>query len=165
MRRLIVPILALILLAACSGDADEAAVEPGEAAPAGQAEPAAEGLPPAEEAAEAVLQANFRGQHGRAFDMLHPAQQELMTRDGYVECMRSNMPTTVMSEFEVVDTYEERTTIPGTDEEVDSVAVTWEADLSGEPGTGTNQLVAVDGEWRAFLTQEFLDRCAGTDDV
>ena len=95
------------------------------------------------------MQQLSRGQMGRQWDDLHPAQQALIPRDHFVQCggIEVNIDGT-----KVIETYEEEVLIPGTDQRVQSTAVTVEMTFSsGEAKrtqTQTFHEILVDDEWR-----------------
>ena len=79
--------------------------------------------------------------------MLHPAQQALVSKDDFTECsaMQGAVDLEVVS---IKDEYEETRTLPGTDLQVETVALTVELRSGMQTDTTTMHLMNVDGEWR-----------------
>lgn len=94
------------------------------------------------------------GQYRRAYNEIHPAQQELFTADEYEDCLTDRGAGAV--EFEgltVKETYTESVTVDGTGQEAESVAITAEVRF-GELGTQTDTYheIQVEDEWRFIVT-------------
>ena len=93
------------------------------------------------------------GQYARLYDTLHPAQQELISEDEFVECYHREIDGVDVVGVEVVEEFEEEVDLPGTDlEDQDSVALT--VRLTVRQGqqmasdTDTFHEFEVDGDWR-----------------
>lgn len=117
------------------------------------------------EALEQFLERTATGQHGQNYDVLHPAHQDLFDRDHYIDCAdEMNTASVNLDGFTVTNETEEQVTLPGTDVEVDAVAVTFEAELGTPAGTqsisDTARVIDVDGEWR-FAANEAETFAAG----
>ena len=95
----------------------------------------------------------FDGQFGRVWDQLHPAHQEVVPRDLYVEC--SSQQTFPDMEIGVEEVYEETMDVARVGP-IDTMAVTLNFTNNGNSQTITEQLVEVDGEWRWILEEEAL---------
>lgn len=118
--------------------------------------------------AQGVVQAVWgdylNGRWGPAWDMLHPAQQALIPRDTFIERMSSEigaLPAGV--NVEVVGTYREPITIPGTALSASSTAVTTELSDGGQSTSRriTTHAVQVGGAWRWVMSTDALDTLGG----
>lgn len=88
-----------------------------------------------------------RGQSGRLWDELHPADQAIVTRARFVQCQHNdgfNLKT-----FKVLETYDEPTDVGGTTSPSTAVSVR----VTSEDGetTATMHAVSVGGKWRWIL--------------
>ncbi len=162
-RRWVIAVVLAATLAACSGSKSDK-----DAQPAGSTKPAAAeattetsaaAAEPDESAADflkRVIEAEAKGQLGRAYDMIHPAQQALFTRDNYANCTGAGDGADLTG-FEEVETYTENVDIPGTDLVVPATAVTAKItlDVSGRKVSDTTTLhaISVDGQW-AFVVDK-----------
>jgi len=100
-----------------------------------------------------------QGQVGRLWEEMHPAHQQLISRSTYMLCTR-DMPIELTG-VEVIDTYPERYTIPGTNVETDSTAVTFTVEQPGGGSwTDTSHEVKVRGRWRFTVADP--DGCLST---
>lgn len=101
------------------------------------------------------------GQGGRAYESLHPAHQEIIDRDLYIQCVTGIGAE--VDDFEVLDSYEEDYLIPGTDLRVMSTVITYRAEFdNGRSISDTGHMIAVDGEWLYAINepQPFIEgRC------
>jgi hypothetical protein len=92
------------------------------------------------------------GQFGPLYDELHPAQQAVIDKSGFMQCAAK----AVVGEFKVTkikDQYAEKVDIPGTDVKgVDSVALTAEVRSGTDTDTLTLHEIEVDGEWLWVVT-------------
>jgi hypothetical protein len=162
-------ILALVLAGCSDGDSEEGGDD---ASPAAEADTTEAGeadgdVEPTEDPGDSVvayLTAAGRGQFGRMWDQLHPAQQAVIDRDTYVDCQEERTTAVDIEEIEVVETFEDEIAIAGTDERTQTTAVTvrveWSIGAQDFSGTETINLAAVDGEWRAFFSSELLEDCS-----
>jgi acetaldehyde dehydrogenase (acetylating) len=90
------------------------------------------------------------GQWGRLYDMLHPAQQALVTRDQFITCSaKTSQPA--ISVGSVKEIFDEVVDVPGTPLHVPSRAVTFEAHSGGAKDVVTQHVVDIDGTWRWIL--------------
>jgi hypothetical protein len=114
--------------------------------------------PTSGESAESALRRQFdelnKGQFGKEWDELHPAQQAIISREHYIECgAKANLPT--VDSADVIETYQEDVTIPGTSVKASSIALTVKLELSlgllKNEATDTYHEVQVDGVWRWAL--------------
>lgn len=137
--------LAVLVLAGCGGDGDDET-----AVPTTTTEKPDPGDPG--EAAEERFRSYSRGQWQRVYALIHPAQQEILSEDEFVACMDARPPVPAIDEFEVLETFDETVTVPGTEERAESTAVTFRADADGETVEDTMHLIDVDGEWRFYLS-------------
>lgn len=107
------------------------------------------------EAAEAQarqLELESKGQWGRLWDELHPAQQAVVDRDLFASCaQRSTDSPLVFDDIDFIESFEEPITVAPMDEPVESVALTYRLALGSESVTRTTHQVLVDGTWRWSL--------------
>ena len=93
-----------------------------------------------------------KGQWGREWDELHPAQQELVPRDLFIQCAPAGLEVQVT---DVLETYEEDVVIDGTDQSVRATALTVEFKSGQDPlansDIDTFHEVVVAGEWRWIM--------------
>lgn len=159
--------LAALVLAACGGgDAKPAeAAETAVAVTASQQPQGTAGASPtastptatakpkekAEDAFKRQLGFLEKGQSGRAYDEIHPAQQAIIPRDLYMKCV-SEGGAFAIDKLKVIETYPEAVRIPGTMVDVDSTAVTVEYTMRRGTQTATftttSHEILVDGKWR-----------------
>jgi hypothetical protein len=106
--------------------------------------------------AEAAVRRQFdfvdKGQWGRQWEELHPAQQAFVPRERFVECADERLSGMDIVSVKVLETFEEESLIPGTDMSVPSTALTVEVEfkqgLLHNKDTDTVHVFLVDGEWR-----------------
>lgn len=121
-----------------------------------------------EDPAVAALRRQFdflsKGQHGRIWDELHPAQQALLPRDAYAACAdAATAGGFTIVELDVDEVYDEQIVIPGTSTSATAKAITIRMTLrsgteSGEL-TDTFHEIDVDGAWRWSMTSDRIDEC------
>jgi hypothetical protein len=100
------------------------------------------------------LEYELSGEFARSWDELHPAHQEVVTRERYAECraelFERSSPATELRSFEVLDVTDDVAPIAGVAES-SSKAVTAEITIgvNGDSGTALDTLhaVSVDGRW------------------
>jgi hypothetical protein len=88
-----------------------------------------------------------RGQSGRLWDELHPADKAIVTRARFVQCEHNdgfNLKT-----FKVLETYDEPTDVAGTS--TPSTAVSVRATSEDGETTATMHAVSVGGKWHWIL--------------
>lgn len=139
---------ALILaLAGCGGGDDSVATSTTAEAPTQSTTTAKPADSP--EKGVAALKHQFdlisKGQWGRNWDELHPAQQAFIPRERYVECLADE--SFELTDITVLETFEEPMSIDGTDLRVDSLAITVRITANGRTETDTFHEVFVDGRW------------------
>ena len=88
-----------------------------------------------------------RGQAGRLWDELHPAEQAVVTRARFIECEQNEGFR--LRKFKVLETYDETIDVAGTS--VPSTAVSLEVTSDDGITTATIHAVLVDGTWRWVL--------------
>jgi hypothetical protein len=92
-----------------------------------------------------------KGQFGRLYALLHPAQKEIVSKADYLRCATS-LPSFELGGVDVLETYRERIDIPGTDLVVPSqaitVKITVQSGVGKETDTDTSHEVKVDKKWR-----------------
>jgi hypothetical protein len=110
---------------------------------------------------EEVLTQRTNGQHARVWETLHPDHQDVASKERYVDCGDSEDPTPAeLTDFEVVEVYEESIVVPGGTSEILTTAVTFratfESSLADDPIAVTDTAHAVDvgGEWRWLLSDD-----------
>lgn len=102
----------------------------------------------AEAALRVQLQELADGQFGRMYDLLHPAQQAVLSRDKFVACYVNGPSIGAVSDIKVKDHFSETTSIPGTDQHAESTAITASFKVDGQADTSTFHEVNVNGAWR-----------------
>lgn len=135
-------VLTATMLAACGGGG-------------GDSEPAADAL-------EEVLNALSDGQAGRAWDMLHPEQQAIVSRDAFIQCYSSQ--TAGDAEIvEVEDAYDEEVEIPGTGVTAPSRAITARIRFTtggqSAEDTDTSHMFPVGDGWTWVMNAERIEEC------
>lgn len=133
MRRLAIAFVAVILTACGGGD---------------------EGPGDAGEFSKDNIESMVRGQWARVYDDLHPAHQEIIDRDLYVNCQSAlSIPG---YDVEVDETYEETIEVPRLGS-METMAVTMELSVGDNSEFLTRHLVEEDGEWKWISTDDALD--------
>lgn len=94
-----------------------------------------------------VTQEFSRGQAGRLWDELHPADQAVVTRSRYIACQSNE--GFGLRKFRVLETYSENITVAGKSTESTAVSV----QVTSDDGitTATLHAVPVAGTWRWVL--------------
>jgi hypothetical protein len=88
-----------------------------------------------------------RGQAGRLFDSLVPAEQRVVTRAKYLACQRNSGFR--MRSFKVLESYGEKVDIEGTEEP--STAVTVQVTSDDGVTTATMHAIKIGGSWHWML--------------
>ena len=88
------------------------------------------------------------GQWGRQWETLHPGQQEVVTRNAFMDCRSDDSIPEV--DVEEVEQYDEQVDVEGVGS-VPSTAVTVRVTSGDEAENMTVHAIAVDGEWRWTL--------------
>jgi hypothetical protein len=104
---------------------------------------------------EQVYRRLLVGRHGGAWDLLHPAHQEVVSRARYVECAAAWPPSPELRSFEVLEVFPDPLEVPLIPETTSTAVryrVTVAAGSESESFTATGHAVAVDGRWRWVLT-------------
>jgi hypothetical protein len=105
-----------------------------------------------------------KGQYGRVWDRLHPAQQRFISRDRLIDCYeRGDVPSFTIKRWKVLKTYQEKERIPGTNVRARTTVVTvrYTIDIEGSPdatGRETLRAVLVSGRWRSMFDAEAMQR-------
>jgi hypothetical protein len=86
------------------------------------------------------------GQYGRAYALLHPSHQALITRGRYEDCERQALIPQI-TRVETVKTYTDPLDVLGIPQHT-SEAVTVRLTTAAGPVTQTNHAVKVAGQWR-----------------
>jgi hypothetical protein len=159
--RITAALLFVALAAGCGGDGDESAGTT-TAGTTTTEEPEQD----AGEFMKELYEQRLRGQYGREWETLHPAQQKIVTRNRYDACGRqSDNGAGTRIETEVVDTYEEPVLVKGSGT-VNSTAVTlrftYNNPLTGKQAEEHQTLhaVQVGGEWKWILSPAGYDSYA-----
>lgn len=108
------------------------------------------GAPRKESAADFIRRVTVefsRGQSGRLWDELHPADQAIVARARFVQCQHND--GFHLKTFKVLETYDEPTDVDGAAESSTAVSVRVTSD-DGET-TATMHAVSVGGKWRWIL--------------
>lgn len=115
-------------------------------------------------AAKRQLQEVADGQFGPEWDEMHPAQQAVVSRDGYINCRATSGPSLQIKSLRQKAVYQETVAIPGTTVRAPSTAVTIEitALVNGQQSmqTATFHEFAVDGRWRWSLPPDTMTECS-----
>jgi hypothetical protein len=104
------------------------------------------------------------GQYGRAWDLLHPAHQAIVSRARYIACAADWPQTPGLARFEVLRVYDDPIDVPLVPQRT-SKAVTYRVTLTAgglrDSFTSTGHAVDVAGRWRWVLAgpdiETFLD--------
>jgi len=88
-----------------------------------------------------------RGQSGRLWDELHPADQAIVTRARFVECQKNDGFN--LKSFKVLESFNESTDVEG--KATPSTAVSIRATSDDGETTATMHAVSVGGKWRWIL--------------
>jgi hypothetical protein len=110
-------------------------------------------------AAQDALRRQFdhidKGQWGLQWEELHPAQQAIVPKDQFIRCSQQRGGFRIES-LDVLESVEERVTIPGTSVQADSVAITVQvkASMGGtkEDFKRTSHEFEVGGQWRWMIS-------------
>ena len=98
------------------------------------------------------------GQYGRVWNGLHPAHQQYISRDRYIDCADRLFPSFEVERWRVLDSYPEKAGLPGTNLRVNTTAVTIQYTLSSrgrqQTETTTRHAIAYRGGWRWALSAE-----------
>ncbi len=92
-----------------------------------------------------------RGQAGRLWDDLVPAEQAVVSRSAYVSCARNGFR---MKQFKVLDEYREPVSVLS--RQMDATAVTVQVTSDDGVTTATMHAVQVGGRWRWILARADL---------
>ena len=103
---------------------------------------------------ERLMGYEYKAQWGRAWDLLHPAQQAFVSREKLQEC-QSDFPTNVeLESFKTVEIYDDPIDLPAIPQKT-SKAVTYEFTVrqgsNTETNTRTSHAILVDGRWAWVL--------------
>ena len=109
----------------------------------------------------AYIDAASKDQWGRVWDGLHPDQKALFTREAFMECGAA--PPFTVEDVEVVETFEENSSLAGVSDSVPSTAVTLEITVSSGGSEDTQTLTAhgyeVDGQWWSSVDADKVAEC------
>lgn len=162
-------VIGLLVLSACSSDSSSSSTTSTSADSGSSSSSsgptttlAPGGSSSAEEAVLAYVDAAFKDQWGRVWDGLHPDQKALFTREAFMECGAAPPPFT-LDDVEVVETFEENSSLPGVSDSVPSTAVTLKVTVSSGGEKETQTLTAhgyeVDGQWWSSVDKDKVAAC------
>lgn len=117
-------VVLLVVTAACGGnggESDGSSTGGATSAPSTTVSPQ-ERRRAAEDAMKRQFDQVDRGQWGRQWEELHPAQQAFVPKDAFVQCSQKGGLS--IESLSILETFEERVAIPGTTVQADSVAIT-----------------------------------------
>lgn len=103
---------------------------------------------------EQVYRRLLDGRHGRAWDLLHPAHQRIVSRRRYIECGAEWPPSPALQKFEILEVFRDPIDVPLIPETTSRAVryrVTVGAGSESDSFTAMGHAVAVDGRWRWFL--------------
>ncbi|MGH9905538.1 MAG: hypothetical protein ACRD8U_08160 [Pyrinomonadaceae bacterium] len=110
-----------------------------------------------------VIHHHWSQQYGPLYDKLHPLQQDMFTREQYMQCAneaaRGGIITDEQPDLDIVTTYEEEMVIPGTVLKVNSTAVTIAYDSGLVNGRDTLHFVPDGDTWTWMLLKP--EECEG----
>ena len=103
-------------------------------------------------------------QWGRVYRILYPGQKERVSSAEFMACLDKRRPNGVTAELDdISDVYFEKVTVPGTDDNVRSVAITASGTIhrgsASQKFTDTVHQIYADGRWRVAMAQDDLDGC------
>jgi hypothetical protein len=113
---------------------------------------------------ERYVDALNKRQWGRIYKRLYPGQQSQISSSAFLACMDVSGRAGITIEIdEILETYAEKVTIPGTADTVKTVALTVKTTArsgsASQQATDTVHQVYADGRWRIALTQSDFDQC------
>lgn len=103
---------------------------------------------------EQVYRRLLHGQHGRAWDLLHPAHQRIVSRSRYIECGAAWPPSPALQKFEILEVFRDPIDVPLIPETTSRAVryrVTVGAGSTVDTFTALGHAVAVDGRWRWYF--------------
>lgn len=165
LRTAVLAAIATALVVAACGDGRDAVLEPTQDQPAALAtsssdhgassEPNGSGqASSAEDAVRRQFDYMDRGQWGRRWDEMHPAQQSLITRELFVKCSPVGLEAKINR---VIETFEDDVLITGTDLTVRATAVTVDFEFTqgiiADSDVDTFFVTVVHGSWRWIATE------------
>jgi hypothetical protein len=103
------------------------------------------------------LELSSQSEHGRVWDMLHPAHQALVTREQFVECgqVADEQGSPAIGDVDVLSEEAQTKTIPAIgDVEVTVVTLEWQQ--GGDTRIAEFDAIEVDGDWRWVLPESAL---------
>jgi len=109
----------------------------------------------------------YSGHNGPAYDLLVPAQQDLMSRDDFVaNCTVEYTTPITIKKFEPTKAHYETVTVPGTSSEQSALALTISVTATNGKKTVTQPVDVLAfhtaSGWTWAMTQAQLDGCGGT---
>lgn len=161
MLRLVFCLVACLVFAGCGGDSESSKVESsvegtGAADTTSDEQRSNEPSDGPDKLFETLVPYYGLGQYGRAWDLLHPAHQEIAPRTFFDGCIRDagNVPQGDL-EVEVIEVYDDPIDVPAIPQKT-SKAVTYRVRVEGTDATQTetSHAVNVDGEWRWVLAPQ-----------
>ena len=120
-----------------------------------------------DDAVREVFELRATEQNGKAWDLLVPEHQKMISRTQFVQCGDATSAATLES-VDVEESYDEKIVIPGTDVTVTSKAAVVKivGTLMGRSvsDSATVHYVDVGGEWRWMLSEEAVADCVESED-
>lgn len=136
--------LAVLVLTGCGSDSPPGSAQPGESPG---------------EFMERLAGYSTKGQHGRAWDILHPADQAIVSREKFAECRREAFEDVAaeITSFKAIETYADPidvTEIPEKTSQAVTYRVTVKTALGEQTFTDTGHAVQVGDHWVWVLKPE-----------
>lgn len=104
--------------------------------------------------AEKTLEQARKGQNGKRWDDLHPAQQAIVTKEQFISCTQGD--SFPVDDIDATEEFPETVTIPEVGQ-VETTAVTVEYSIGTTSDAITMHFLQVDGAWKWFITPDDLE--------
>jgi hypothetical protein len=103
---------------------------------------------------------SFRGQYGRVYDLLHPGQKQLVSREAFQDCNQGDGTDVELDSIKTVEIYDDPVDVPGIPQRT-SKAVTLKIKVrqgdATESVTRTSHAVRVDERWAWIFGPSDID--------
>jgi hypothetical protein len=107
---------------------------------------------------EDLLGYYFKGQYGRAWEVLHPGHKAIVSRSKFDECVSAGFPSSAeLSDVDVVEEYDEPISLPHVPEKTSkavTLRLTVRSGEASETDTDTYHAVDVGGRWAWVLESQ-----------
>lgn len=103
--------------------------------------------------AEKTLEQARKGQNGRRWDDLHPAQQAIVSKEQFITCTQDD--SFPVDDIDATEEFPETVTVPEVGE-VETTAVTVEYSIGERSDAITMHFLQVDDAWKWFITPDDL---------